>query len=261
VNLLAVKLLLSPALVGAASLAGRRFGPRVAGLAAALPIVAGPVLLFYAVEQGAAFAATAARSTLIGLVPLTAFCLVHANLARASVRLPRRAAAPLSLAAGWAAFLALAAALHSVRLPAWACTATGAAALLVGWRLVPAVPADGQSPLRHHPALELLLRMAAAALLVTALTGLAAALGPTWSGLLAPFPVASSVVVMGSHLADGPDRLPETLRGFLLGLLGFVAFLGVLVYGLEPLGVARTFTLATGASVGIAAAVAWVHQT
>ncbi len=60
-SLLALKLLLSPALVGAASAAGRRFAPRVAGLAAALPIVAGPVLLFYALEQGTAFGAAAAR--------------------------------------------------------------------------------------------------------------------------------------------------------------------------------------------------------
>ena len=255
VQLLTVKLLLSPALVGAASLAGRRWGRRVAGLAVALPIVAGPVLFFYAVEQGPAFAASAARSTLLGLVPLTAFCLVHAALARTALALPRGLAAPLCLLSGWATFLVLAALLRPLRVPAWACAPVGAAALLAGLALIPEVPADGHPPSRHHPALELLLRMLAAALLVTALTGLAARLGPTWSGLLTPFPVASSVVVIGAHLAEGPDSLPETLRGFLLGLLGFVAFLAVLSFGLEPLGIALAFSLAVAGSVAIAAVV------
>jgi hypothetical protein len=250
-NLVLVKLLLSPALVGGAWLAGRRWGPRVAGLLVALPIVAGPILFFYAVEQGPGFAASAARSTLLGLVPLTCFCLVHAVMARAAIRLPRRLAAPLSLVVGWCAFLALAASLRPLHLPRWAYPIVGAAALSAGVALLPTVPHDGQPPLRHHPALELALRMGAAALLVTALTGLATTLGATWSGLLTPFPVASSVVVISAHLADGPGSLPETLRGFLLGLFGFVVFLMVLAYGLAPLGVAGAFEIGIGASLAV----------
>lgn len=98
--------------------------------------------------------------------------------------------------------------------------------------------------------------MLAAAALVMVLTGLARRLGPTWSGLLTPFPVASSVVVLGTHLADGPAALPDTLRGFLQGLYGFVAFLTVLWMGLEPLGIAPAFLLGLAASVAIAALVA-----
>ncbi len=251
-QLLAARLLLSPALVGASSLVGRRFGPRAGGVVAALPIVTGPILLFCALEQGLAFAASAARSSLLGLLPLAAFCVVHAATARAALGLPRRVAAPLCLASGWASFLALAALIRSLHVSAWACAALGAAALLAGLSLVPAVPGDGGPPLRHHPALELVLRMLAAALLVAALTGAAGVLGPAWSGLLASFPVASSVVVMGAHLADGPDTLPETLRGLLLGLFGPVAFLTVLARGLEPLGVARAFSIGFAAAVAVA---------
>jgi hypothetical protein len=250
--MLLLKLLLAPTLVGAASLVARRFGPRAGGLAAALPIVAGPTLLFFTLEQGAAFGAAAARSTLVGLVPLTAFCLGHALLARA-VRLPRTIAAPLCLAGGWAAFLAVAALLRPVHLPAWAAPIAGAGALLAGLFLVPDLPGDGSAPLRHHPALELALRMLAAAALVTSLTALAARLGPTWSGLLTPFPVASSVVVIGTHLADGPEHLAGTLRGFLLGLQGFVAFLSALAFGLVPLGPAPAFGIGLAASLAISA--------
>jgi hypothetical protein len=251
-QLLTVKLLLSPALVGAASAAGRRWGPRAGGLAAALPIVAGPVLFFYAVEQGAAFASSAALGTLVGLVPLTAFCLTHGALARRLVGLSRRVAAPLCLVSGWVSFLALAVLLRPVPVPAWACTAVGAAALGIGLALVPDVPVDGQGGLHHHPGVELAVRMAAAAILVTVLTGVARRIGPAWSGVLTPFPVASSVVVIGAHLADGPASLPETLRGFLLGLFGFVAFLTVLAWGLEPLGIPAAFALGVAASVAVA---------
>ncbi len=252
-TLLPVKLLLAPSLVGAASLVGRRFGPRAGGVAASLPIVAGPALLFFALEQGAAFGATAARSTLVGLVPLTVFCLVHAHLARA-LRLPRRFAVPLCLAGGWTAFLACAALLRPIVVPAWAAPLAGGAALLAGLLLVPDVPADGAAPKRrHHPALELALRMLAAAALVTGLSALADRLGPTWSGLLTPFPVASSVVLAGTHLVDGPEHLAGMLRGFLTGLYGFVAFLIALAFGLAPLGIGPAFVLGLGASVAISA--------
>ena len=98
--------------------------------------------------------------------------------------------------------------------------------------------------------------MLAAATLVASLTALADRLGPTWSGLLTPFPVASSVVVIGTHLADGPEHLAGMLRGFLLGLQGFVAFLAVLAFGLVPLGLAPAFGIGLAASLGIAAVAA-----
>lgn len=268
-NLLAWKLLLAPTLVGGAFLVGRRWGPRAGGLAAALPIVAGPTLLFFALEQGAAFTAAAARSTLVGLVPLTAFCLTHAALARI-VPLPRRWAAPLCLVSGWAAFLAAAALLRPASPPGWTTPVIGLAALLAGLLLLPEVPAERRRPgprpdrrsppppphpVRHHSALELALRMIAAAALVTGLTALAGRLGPSWSGLLTPFPVASSVVVLGTHLADGPEHLTPMLRGFLLGLHGFLAFLSALAFGLAPLGVGAAFALGLAASLALSAAV------
>src|ERR1700719_3836701 len=59
VSLLAAKLLLAPSFVVGASLAARRFGPRVGGLIGGLPVVAGPILLAYALAHGRSFAAGA----------------------------------------------------------------------------------------------------------------------------------------------------------------------------------------------------------
>ena len=52
VELIAVKVLLAPGFVVVASLAARRYGPRIGGLIAGLPVVAGPILLIYALEHG-----------------------------------------------------------------------------------------------------------------------------------------------------------------------------------------------------------------
>ena len=77
----AVKVLLAPSFVVGASLAARRFGPRIGGLVGGLPVVAGPILLVYALTQGADFAADAAAGTLLGLISLTAFVVVYGRLA------------------------------------------------------------------------------------------------------------------------------------------------------------------------------------
>src|SRR5205814_8713964 len=81
-TLLLLKLTLAPALVGAARLAGRRFGARVGGWLIGFPVVAGPVIWFYAHQEGGAFASRAAAGTLLGLLPLSLFLLVYAFGAR-----------------------------------------------------------------------------------------------------------------------------------------------------------------------------------
>lgn len=65
---LAVKLLLAPSFVVGASLTARRFGPRIGGLVGGLPVVAGPILLVYALTHGRAFAADAAAGSGVALL-------------------------------------------------------------------------------------------------------------------------------------------------------------------------------------------------
>ena len=76
--LLVLRLVLVPLLIAAVTLASRRWGYRVGAFVTALPAVAGPTLLFYAIQQGALFAADAARGSLLGLVGVAAFCLAYA---------------------------------------------------------------------------------------------------------------------------------------------------------------------------------------
>src|SRR5580700_6771934 len=80
-----------------ASLIARRFGSRVGGVIGGLPVVAGPILLVYALAHGREFAAGAAAGTLLGLVSLIAFVVVYGHLAG-------RVFWGAAMLAGWLAF-------------------------------------------------------------------------------------------------------------------------------------------------------------
>jgi hypothetical protein len=56
---LVLKLVLTPVLIGGASLAGRRFGPSVGGWLVGLPLTSGPIAFFLTLDHGHSFAAAA----------------------------------------------------------------------------------------------------------------------------------------------------------------------------------------------------------
>src|SRR5690349_14203649 len=97
--MLALKLFLLPSLICGLTLAGRRWGPAVAGWLSGLPIVAGPILFFVSIEQGRAFGEAAAQGALAGLVTVLSFIVTYAWLAT-------RYSWIVSLIAGWLAYAA-----------------------------------------------------------------------------------------------------------------------------------------------------------
>ena len=237
---LVLKLTLAPGLVGAATLAARRFGEGVGGFVGALPVVAGPILLLYGLEHGAAFAAGAAGATLLGLLSLTAFAWVYAHLAL-------RTRWSVALIAGWAAFLVGTALLLPVSAPA----ALAAGVALAGFALaVRTMPAGDVAPATEAPpAWDLPLRLAATAALVLVLTGAAGSLGSHASGLLAPFPIVTAVLAGFTHGLRGGAAAALLLSGLVAGLGSFVAFCLVVAVAAEPLGLAAGFGCATAAAL------------
>jgi hypothetical protein len=100
-----LKLVLTPVLIAAASLAQRRWGAVAGGLIVGLPLTSGPVAYFLAVDHGEGFAARAGIATIAGLVAEAAFCLAYAAAAR-------RHAWPVAAAVACAAFAACLPVLH-----------------------------------------------------------------------------------------------------------------------------------------------------
>src|SRR6185436_19026586 len=132
---LALKLGLTPALIGTATLAGRRWGQAVGGWLVGLPLTTGPVAFFIALDHGAAFGAAAVMGSLVGAVAEAAFSVAYAWSA---VRGPRLLDGwPPALLAGSAAYAATALVLQPLGLGpvALAVVAVGALAPWLGARL------------------------------------------------------------------------------------------------------------------------------
>jgi len=239
--LLAVKLLLAPCFVVGASLAARRFGPRTGGLIAGLPVVAGPILLVYALAHGSGFAAGAAAGTLLGLVSLTAFVVVYGRLAG-------RLSWAAGMLAGWLAFAVPTAALTAVSIPLGAALAIAGAGLLVGLTALPR-PGPGVSAPAPPPSWDLPTRALCALALVLALTAVSGWLGPQLSGLLAPFPVITTVLATFTHAQRGAGEALRLLRGLLSGLGAFALFCFTLAVSLRGLGIAASFALASAVAL------------
>ena len=243
------KLLLAPACVVAVSLAGRRWGVAVAGVLGGLPVVAGPILVVLTLVHGRAFGSEAAAGTLLGLAALTLFVVVYG---RASERV-----GPLPcLLAGWAAFLLGVAFLQLLDLPLGVSLALVAAGFAAGLALLPA-PSAPPAVVVAPPWWDLPARALAALVLVVALTAASGALGPSLSGLLAPFPIVTSVLAVFTHAHGGAGQVRVLLRNFLVGFYGFAAFCFVLALGLESLGGPVAFFAAMAAALAVQLTV-WV---
>lgn len=213
--MLALKLMLVPALVAFVSLAGQRFGYAIAGMLAGFPIVAGPIFVLLSLEHGDAFGAEIATGTLIGLLSLTAFATCYSWLCRAAHWLP-------TLLLSWLAFAAVTLVLMDLKFGLLGASVAGALVPLLGYRLFPAAPWSARRP--ALPRSELLLRMISAGALVVAVTEAAALTGPKLAGLLTPFPVSTSVLTAFAHGLGGASAANQLLRGIFTGLYGFVAF-------------------------------------
>ena len=212
---LALKVALAPALVVLATLVARRWGDTVGGIVIAVPVVAGPILLVLALEQGGAFVHEAAQAALLGIVAVGAFCVVCGRCLSRGWK--------LAIGAGWLGYAVATVALAQLEPRLWPALAAALIAIAVARGLVRAPPAE-VVPRVDPPSWDLLARAGATVILVVALTSAASALGPAVSGLLTPFPVATSVVVAFTLTQGGPDAAARALRGYLTGLPGFTTF-------------------------------------
>lgn len=238
--MLALKLLLVPGFLLLVSLAGRRWGPGMAGWLAGLPLVGGPILLVLALERGAEFTAAAAASSLAAVFASLAFSVAYSH---ACQRLPWGAALPIAMAAWVGAAVALS------QLPASLGVAAAVALFaLIGAPYVLARP-RGKVVAQPTTALDLVLRMVAGALLTVAVSLGAPTLGPAWSGLFTVFPILSSVLAGFSHRSHGADYAVTLLRAMARGIYSFAAFCLVLSLLLMRTGVPEAFAAAVVASL------------
>ncbi len=236
IALVTLKITLVPLLIGAITLASRRWGPAVAGWLSGLPVVAGPIMYFIALEQGAGFAAQALVGMLLGVFAMLGFLLAYAW---AATRWSWR----VSVLCALSSYFFGVALLSTLELSAGAVSVMVLAVLLPAPRWFPrAVPRAVEGAAARG---EIYVRMVAGAVLVLAVTYFAASFGARLSGLLAMFPVISTVLAVFSHRQCGHEFTICLLRGVVFGWYAFLAFCVVLGWALPQLGVGAAFLAAS----------------
>jgi uncharacterized membrane protein len=235
---LLLKILIAPVIIALVSLAGRKWGPGIAGWLLGLPLNSAPILAFMVLQEGRQFTSAAAFGSLLGLVAWAAFGLTYSACC---TRLSWWA----SMLAGWAAYALVGYLLLPVHLG-------------IGWSFLSVVVAltvillAFPQPVQHQPIAargrhELLLRMVTATAMVLAITGAAKALGPQRSGILTVFPGYTTILAVFSHF-QSPAWAVKTLRGVTMGLFTTAVFCLTLSIGLAHLSALLSFSLALGAA-------------
>lgn len=239
---LIVKMLITAGFVLVATMTAERAGPLVGGLVATLPISAGPVYIFLALDHDAHFIAQSALGSLVTNAINILFALVYLLLAQKR-----------SLAAGiGCAFAAWIALIWAVGLVHWTLP------LAIGLNIATlAISMWLSAPLRHVTAprirtrwTDLVLRATMVAVLVGTVVSLSFHIGPRMSGNLAVFPIVLTSIIVILHPRVGGPATAAVMANAVVGLGGFAIAVATLVLIAEPLGAALALGLTLMVSVG-----------
>ncbi|ALG08899.1 hypothetical protein [Kibdelosporangium phytohabitans] len=233
-EVLLLKVTLTPSLILIASLTAKRIGPRFSGRLLGLPLTTGPFLTLIWLEAGPGTAASAAHGAALGQLTVVVFCLAYAT---AAVHIGPAAALSLSVLCG---LMVAAAAILANSL--WLCVAAPIAAILYRPALAAAEPGR---PSRW----DLPVRVVAAGGLVVLLTATTPLLGPVLAGALAALPMVSLVLAPSMHRSSGGAAAVGLLTGVLISAASTMAFLVVVAVAMVPLGPLTAFGLGVAALV------------
>jgi len=195
--------------------AAQRFGARVAGLVAALPLVTAPALAWSAHERGTAFAIGAAISSVAACAMLAVFALGFSIASR------RRGGAVAVIAGTIAAAL--------MALPVLAASESLseslALALLCCAMVCCALPRSaGVAASRPSPAPNAAWVAGAVGLATALLAATGPSLGHVVTGLLSSLPLIGATAAVLEHARGGHRASTQFLRGYVVGLFSKAAF-------------------------------------
>ena len=244
---LVVKMAVTAGFVLAATMTAERAGPLVGGLVATLPIGAGPVYVFLALDHDAHFIAQSAVASL-------AINAVNVMFATVYVLLAQKRSLLVSLSLGLLAWTALALFVHWVPWTVSGALALNGVVLGVSLWLVRPLRRVTMPPVRTRW-YDLAIRAVLVALLVGVTVGLSFRIGPAGSGILAVFPVVLISIMLILHPRVGGKPTAAVLANAALGLVGFAIACAVLRFTAEPLGIPIGLALALGTSIGWSMAV------
>jgi hypothetical protein len=238
---LLLKMVVTAGFVVGAAMVTERVGPVIGALVATLPIAAGPSYFFLALDHDAQFIAQSALGSIAAHSATGVFALVYVLLAQ-------RFGMAISVAGAVGSWFAAALLMRSVE---W--TFVGVAsvnlavyavclALTARYRNVPMPPVKRQW-------YDVPLRAVMVAALVAAVVGSSGTVGPTFTGLLAIYPIVMTCLMLIFHPRAGGPATAALIANTMWGLVGFSACLFTLHLATVPLGKAAGLILALTVSI------------
>jgi hypothetical protein len=238
------KIILAPVLIALVSLAGRKWGPGVSGWMLGIPVNTGPILLFFALEQGPEFTAHASLGALLAVLAWAAFTVAYAWCC---LRFPWW----LCTIIGWSASLAVDWGLSLLKVNLFWAFVLVCGILVATARFFPKPPV--QSTVVAHSPYEIWLRMITATAFIFVLTAVAHALGPRASGILSAFPAFTTILAVFNHRLHASAAV-QVLKGVYAGLFTAAAFFLIIAVSIVRLGTTNAFVLAIVAGLFMQAA-------
>jgi hypothetical protein len=248
-DILALKLVLAPLIIGSASLAGRKWGPAVSGWIVGMPLTSGPVIFFLALSHDAAFAADAALGVISGGLSLASYALTYAWLAR-------RFRWTIAFLGSCLAFGLITTLLQNITLPLLPMFLIVCAAIILALRLMPKDPVEaGETRLGTW---DIPSRILIGTSFILLITGSASWLGPRLTGLLTMIPLYVTILAIFAHRQQGPAAAAHVFRGLLYGMFAFAGFFITLSLLLENGGITISFLSAIVVALAIQGATLWI---
>jgi hypothetical protein len=236
-NVLVLKLIMAPLIIGSASLAGRRWGSAVSGWLVGMPLTTGPVVFFVALSHDAGFAERSALGVLSGGFSLVIYAVSYAWLAT-------RCKWYAAISGALLLFTISTVLLENASFPLLPLFVAITAAIALGLRLMPRetyVPPHNERPGRWDLPARVLLGTS----FILLLTGSSALLGARLTGLLGTFPLYVSILSIFAQRQQGPAATAHVLRGLLYGMFAFAGFFLTLGLLIEKVGIGWSFGAAT----------------
>jgi hypothetical protein len=239
---LVAKALATALIVVAASTAAEALGPGWGAIIASLPVSAGPVYVFLAMQHGPVFVATSALNSAAANGATGLFLTIYGILAK---RMPPWRSLGVAVG-GW---LVASVVIQHVTWTPVSAIALNLAIYGLGLACVNRWGTVNSGPARpsRRRWFDLPLRAALVAIFVSTVVAVSAALGPAATGIVAVFPVSliSLIVILLPRL--GGPATARVATNALPPMLGFGVMLTMLHLIIQPFGVVAALVLALAA--------------
>jgi hypothetical protein len=239
-NILVLKLILAPIIIGSSSLAGRKWGSAVSGWIVGLPLTSGPVAFIISLSHTRGFAFDTIRGTLSGGFSLIAYALTYAVVSK-------RCNWAISILSSALVFASVTTILQGTTLPFVPLFFAVLTVIFIGLWLMPKynVAQPDVTPGKWDIPSRILIGTS----FILLITGIAPYIGSRLTGLLTTIPLYVSIMTIFAHRHQGHESAVNVLRGLILGLFSFAGFYLVLGLLIENSSLAVSFGAATLATL------------